>query len=152
MNLKCYFSHPVRSRGIYGEQRIMDIIKSRRVEVINSYDKDIGVSMKYTPGSYSYWRTIWTENIKQMDKCNIALFWLPEKFEISGCFAELQHIVEYQNRIMRRNIHLNVDEQEPYLIQIITRLRNPIIAWALCYNNQLYDNIEDFEKFRQTKW
>ena len=41
---------------------------------------------------------------------------------------------------------------EGYFIQIITRLQNPIIAWALCYNNQLYDNIDDFEKYRQTKW
>lgn len=93
----------------------------------------------------------------------MALFWIPEDEKIpenighfrttaKGCYAELQEAVRIQNRILKGNRFRTKEEQQAFLIQLITQDRHPIIAWALCNGNQLYDNIDDFERFRQTRW
>jgi len=158
MKLKCYFAHPFRSKDTEEAKRIIEILKGRRVEVINPFvgeDKMAekhGVEGYYPTTPYKLGREIWVKDLDQIDNCNMALFWLPEGYTIVGCYAEIQHVIEYQNRIMRRNIYIDPNEQEPYLVQFITEIRHPLIAWALCYGNQLYNDIDEFERFRQTRW
>lgn len=156
MRLKCYFAHPHKAKDTQEAKRIIDILKSRKVKVVNPFDgedeicKKYGVETYYPSTPYKLGREFWIKDLRQLDNCNMALFWLPKEYTPKGCFAELQHAIEYQNRKIRRYTALKMENG--YFIQIITEFRHPIIAWALCYNNQLYDNIDDFERHRQAKW
>lgn len=158
MKLKCYFAHPFKSKDTEEAKRIIEILESRRVEVLNPFTgedemaKKHGVKGYYPTTPYKLGREIWAKDMLQINNCNMTLFWLPEGYTIVGCYAEIQHAVEHQNGLMRKNIHLHPDDQEPHLIQFITEKRHPLIAWALCYNNQLFDNIDNFERYRQTRW
>ena len=168
MKLRCYFAHPFRSIGLDGEKRIIEILESRRVEVVNPFTgendmaKKYGVDAYYPKTPYKLGRDIWTKDLSQLNQCNMALFWIPEDKDLPpiynfmttarGCYAEIQHAVEYQNMVLRRDRLRREEDKKGYFIQIITKDRHPIIAWALCNGNQLYDDIDSFERFRQKRW
>jgi len=141
-------------------KRILEILEDRRIQIINPFVADNkiyekhGVKGYFPTTPYKLGRDIWTKVMNQLNTSNMALFWIPEDKRLPpighfmttarGCYAEIQEAVNIQHRRNRQNI--------PYIIQFITKDKHPLIAWALCSPNQLYDGIYEFEHFRQTRW
>ena len=162
MKLCCYYAHPFSTKGSEGEKEIIKILKSRYIRITNPFDgeddyikKTFKVENYYptTPFDAGVW--IWDKCIRQINNSDLFLVWIPEQKEITGslghfkttargCYAELQYAVDLQTRRRKAGI--------PYLIQMITTDRHPIIAWALNRGNQIYNSINDFNRFREIQW
>ena len=159
MKLRAYFAHPYKTIGSEGEKRIIDILEERKVKVINPFDTEDDVLEKYNDKPLrKLGRDIWIKDLNQISKCNIFVVWMPD-MPVFGCAAELQYALEWQkekreiNRHIRMKTGVGFDRQdEPYLIQMITKRKNPLIAYAIDYGNQLFETIDEFDKLQISRW
>lgn len=166
MKLKCYFAHSFELLGSEEEKRIMRILKERRVEIINPFDKEEKLCKKYNvknyyDGSiYKHAREIWITDLQLIKQSNLVVVYLPENMRAIGTAAELMFALEWQKKKRSFNKHLRKKfglgmmkrKDEPFLIQIISPIKHPLFAYALMYGNQYYESIDDFERFRQSRW
>lgn len=174
MKIKCYFAHPFRTIGSEGEKRIISALERRGVIVINPFIGEDKLCEKYNVKSYypktlrKLGREIWIKDLKQIKESNLFLMWSPEfsgeygahfNTTARGCYAELQYaiVLQRQKKLVDKKIRERYGigisrKDEPYLIQMITKDRHPIIAYALQSGNQLYSTIEEFEKLKQSKF
>lgn len=151
LKMSCYFAHPYVTLGTEDEARILKILKSRRIRVINPFDgeapmlKEYGIDNTkdyYKSPYYSLAKRIWTKDLKQIKNANMILVWMP--VSSTGTAAELQYALDLQEKRKKQGI--------PFLIQIITSVRHPIVAYAMARGNQHFESIDDFERLNRCKW
>ena len=156
--LKCYFAHPYSSKGTEDEAKILQILKERRIKVIDPFEEDHKIKRKFNmkeddPFDYSnikFNREVWIDDLRSIRRSNLVLIWIPE---ISmGVSAELSYALTYQHKIEHFNSGVRDDKKRIFHIQIITSVRHPLLAYALQNGNQLFNNIHDFDRMRQSEW
>jgi nucleoside 2-deoxyribosyltransferase len=147
--LKCYFAHPYKSRNTPEEERLIEIIENRNIEIIGPFKNEDDLLAKHGVKEYyekhppyKLARTIWINDLTEIRKADIVIFWIP--FRSMGTGAELQYALGIQQKRFKEN--------KPYLIQIITKEVHPLIAYALHSGNQLFRSIDDFDRIRQSDW
>ena len=150
--VKCYFAHPWSRHNSNGEKRIMSILRSRGVEVINPFDGEDEVLQKYGIEKNSYYykpiyklaREIWIKDLKQIESCDMLLVWLPEKS--IGTPQEISYAYHVVNRLRKR------DGKPPIFIQIISSIKHPSFAYYLTGGNQYFSSISAFEHLKPERW
>jgi len=167
MKLRCYLAHPFELLGSEEEKRLIRILKERRLEIINPFEKQTEKDRKnYTDTDnygviyYKKARDIWIEDLSTIKKVNLFVCYLPRGIVSIGTAAELMFALEWQktkrnfNKHLRKKFGLGIMKRrdEPFLIQIISPIKHPLFAYALMYGNQYYESIDDFERFRQSRW
>ncbi len=152
--LRVYFAHPSKMIDSDDEKRIIEILKSRQLDVINPFEKEASIraqiDLKTWKGSMpkNIARQLWISDLSFINICDIIVAWFPI-YEAIGTAAEVQHALDLQKKYYytRKNY-----KSKGILIQIISKIRHPLFAYALQHGNQLYDTIDDFERFRLSDW
>jgi len=148
--LKCYFAHPFNTRGSEEEKKIISILEERRIEVINPFDGEdrylalFGVKEYWQDPLYNIGRDLWKKDLKQIEDCDMLVAYLPEGS--IGTAAEIQFALDCQKKKRRNRAN------DPYLIQIITDIRHPLVAFAMAQGNQHFETIGDFKILRKCRW
>lgn len=176
MKLKAFFCHPFNCNENEMVCLIKNILKERKVKVeeiqpIKNYS-DIHFSEEFDINelnkrqqeieyniSRKGQRDKWIEWMNKIKECNLFIVWIPRGEDIRNCYALLQYALMWQkerrsiNRRIRERTGINFDRKDkPYLIQIITKIWVPLIAYAVDYGNQLFKSVEDFERLRISRW
>lgn len=156
IKLKAYFAHPHSKRDSGKKYRIKRALKESGVEVIDPFIDEFkmmrehGIKDYYDKPTYKLGREIWNKDLAQIRDCNMMVVWIPEVS--MGTSAELQYGLEWQKRIRFQDKGKPAEEKRPFLIQMITKIKHPLIAYALQFGNQQYYSVKDFETKRQFKW
>jgi len=143
--LKAYFAHPWRSKDLPDKQRIIDILESRKVEVIDPFTGENELCEKYGEKdyypncNYELGRAIWLKDLQQIRNCDMVVAWIPDNVEgrVMGtsyelCYAFMQYPAKF--------------------IQIISPLKHPFFAYLISGGNQHFTSIDSFEKLRKEQW
>ncbi|MCP4651654.1 MAG: hypothetical protein GY853_16455 [PVC group bacterium] len=143
--LKAYFAHGWRSKSHPDKQRILDILKERKVEVIDPFVGEDEMCAKYGEEdyypncNYKLGRAIWLKDLQHIRECDMVVAWIPEGVEgrfmgtsYEMCYAFMQY--------------------PPKFMQIISPLKHPFFAYLISGGNQHFTSIEAFEKLRKEKW
>ena len=146
--LRVYFAHPHFFRNAPEVKKIIEILKSRRVEVINPFDGEDDLMLtKYNRKNYypdpprELGISIWKQDLRRVNECDMIVIYVPEGERLSGgCSWEL-------NEAYRLN----------KFIQIISSNRHPIFAYVLegkgrISKNQMFETIDDFARLREIEW
>ena len=145
MNLKCYFAHAGTTCNSDEKIRLVEILEDRGLEVIDPFDDEEKILRKhgckgkwfYDDPKYSAGREIWIKDLSQVREANLLLAWFSTGIHrYIGISAELMYGLEYQKRIRFDNNTKPTERQTPFLIQIISEIKHPLIAYALQYGNQ----------------
>ncbi|MHA1795243.1 MAG: hypothetical protein ACTSUK_03965 [Promethearchaeota archaeon] len=138
MKLKCYFAHPYYTIGTYGEKRIKEELKSRRLEVIDPFEKEqkllkeFAVEEYYTgPQYYELARKMWTKDMGYVKTCDIVVAWIPDY------------------RALGTAMEIAIAYEAGKFIQIISPLKHPSYA---VYADQYFLTIADWVSYREYKW
>lgn len=146
--LKVYFAHPHAFKDTLEAKRIIEILKERRVEVINPFDGEDEMMLTKYNRTYYYpdpprklGVDIWKQDLRRVTECDMIVVYVPEGQRLSGgCSWEL-------NEAYRLN----------KFIQIISSNKHPIFAFVLegkgrISENQMFETIDDFERLREINW
>ena len=139
--LKIYFAHPLSKWGSGGERTIIRILESMGLEVVNPFTGELAILRKYGLNHGRYYKNplyklgieLWTKDLKQIEKCDILLAWIPEK--CMGTPQEIAHAFRHKK-----------------FIQIITNIKHPSFAFYKNKGAQVFSSITDFKKLKQVKW
>ena len=152
--LRVYFAHPSKMIGSDDEKRIIQILKDRKLDVINPFDEEASIRIQINLKTWKdtmpkdFARKLWVNDLAFINTSDIIVAWFP-LYEAIGTAAEVQHALDLQKKYYytRKNY-----KSKGLLIQIISKIRHPLFAYALQHGNQLYDTIDDFERFKQSDW
>lgn len=155
--LKCYFAHSYELKDSSTKYKIKKILETRNLEVIDPFKGEFRILRKYNIKELDYYnidykagREMWTKDLAQIRGSDLFVGLLKEKS--TGVAAELMYALEYQKRIRLSDNTKPFRERRPYLIQIISPVRHPLIAYALQYGNQHFETIKDFENLKAMRW
>jgi len=141
--LKAYLAHSWRSRDHPDKQRIIDILKQRRVDVIDPFDGEeelcakFGETDYYPNCNYKLGRAIWDKDMQQVRNCDVLIAWIPD--DVEGRFMGTSYEICYAH-------------EHNKFIQIISPLKHPFFAFLVSKGHQWYGSIESFERLRKEKW
>ena len=146
--LKVYFAHPHAFKDSKEAKKIIEILKSRRVEVTNPFDgEDDMMLTRYNRKHYypdpplKLGVEIWNQDLRRVADCDMIVVYVPEGQRLSGgCGWELSEAYRLNK-----------------FIQIISSNRHPAFAYVLkgrgrISKNQMFETIDDFARLREIQW
>lgn len=139
IGITCYFAHPYNKRKSKAKYKIKQILKERSVNVIDPFIgeykllKEHGVKEYYDDPKYKLAREIWIRDLQKVRECKMLLAWSPEPS--LGTAVELFYAYTHHK-----------------FIQIISKKKHPLFAYVLTGGNQLFETVDDFEKFNVCRW
>lgn len=139
IGIKCYFAHPYNKRKSKDKYKIKKILKERNVDVIDPFIgefkllKEHGVDEYYNDPKYKLAREIWIRDLQKVRECEMLLAWSPEPS--LGTAVELFYAYTQKK-----------------FIQIISAKKHPLFAYVLTGGNQLFETIDEFDKFNVYRW
>lgn len=157
--MKCYFAHTWAKRHSKKKYKIKKILEDRGLEVIDPFIGEFRILRKYGfKNNEEYWdrpnykaaREIWVKDLSQIRNSNILLAWVP--VTSIGVSAEISYGIEYQTRLRYQDKGKPPEDKRRFLIQIISKKKHPLFAYALQFGNQQFETVKDFEHLHQLRW
>ncbi len=143
--MRCYFAHPIESRGTPEEAEIIEELNLRRVVVHNPFDGEdemmlekYGRTKYYPDPPFELGIEIWMSCLRQVARDDMIVVYVPDGERLSGGVGiEMFHAWQMKK-----------------FIQIISKDKHPSIAYVLKHSRggQLFNSIEDWKNQRQARW
>ncbi len=130
--LKAYFIHGFIGFDDCKEyEKIIDILASRKVKI---HEQIVG-NAEY---SYEDGREVYLNHLRRIRECDMVVAWMPHRNE---AYPNIAYSLCY-----------TFTQVPSKFIQVITPLKYAYLAYIISGGNQLFEDIEAFEKLRRLKW